>query len=298
MDSRVSTLPPEVHYVPDFITKDEEAYLKQKIAASPRPKWKTADTGRSLGFNTGAARSYLRHLIQLKIQIGIPILSPNLVERITSVTEAFQVPSDGSAVGQPNQVLINEYQPSQGISVSLLLHYNLIRDVEIQALIIFDIKPHEDGPAYHPAVATISLGSPTLLAIYAYKELPMESLHPDVESVTPKGRAIQPDPVAHIFLEPRSLLIMTGDMYKNHLHGISPSESDVIIAKGREDVCGSTAVSVANEEWIADRSIRGFLADQGRYLAIRSVRTSLTFRRVEKTAKMGVGGMLGKTRSG
>ncbi|KAG8851128.1 hypothetical protein FRB96_009469 [Tulasnella sp. 330] len=172
------------------------------------------------------------------------------------------------------------------------------QDVEIQALIIFDIKPHEDGPAYHPAVATISLGSPTLLAIYAYKELPMESLHPDVESVTPKGRAIQPDPVAHIFLEPRSLLIMTGDMYKNHLHGISPSESDVIIAKGREDVCGSTAVSVANEEWIADRSIRGFLADQGRYLAIRSVRTSLTFRRVEKTAKMGVGGMLGKTRSG
>ncbi|KAG9003934.1 hypothetical protein FRB94_002779 [Tulasnella sp. JGI-2019a] len=172
-------------------------------------------------------------------------------------------------VGQPNQVLVNEYQPNQGIS------------------------PHEDGPAYHPAVATLSLGSPTVLSIYAYEKPPIDISRAGAEATTPKGRAIRPDPIDHIFLEPRSLLILKGDIYKNHLHGISALTQDVIISKGRGNV-GGGGVTVANEDMITDRWIREFLADQGRYVVTRSVRTSLTFRRVEKTAKMR--GMLGKAR--
>ncbi len=42
----------------------------------------------------------------------------------------------------PNHVLINEYQPGQGI------------------------MPHEDGAAYWPVVATVSLGAPIVLDIY------------------------------------------------------------------------------------------------------------------------------------
>jgi alkylated DNA repair protein alkB family protein 6 len=44
--------------------------------------------------------------------------------------------------GGPNHVLINEYEPGQGI------------------------MPHEDGAAYWPVVATISLGSAIVFDIY------------------------------------------------------------------------------------------------------------------------------------
>lgn len=49
--------------------------------------------------------------------------------------------SEGIFSAEPNHVLINEYQPGQGI------------------------LPHTDGPSYFPLVATVSLGSP---AMYVY----------------------------------------------------------------------------------------------------------------------------------
>ena len=34
------------------------------------------------------------------------------------------------------------------------------------------VQPHEDGPSYHPVVATISLGSHTVFHYYRYKDEP------------------------------------------------------------------------------------------------------------------------------
>lgn len=45
-----------------------------------------------------------------------------------------------------NHVLVNEYEPGQGI------------------------MPHQDGPAYWPVVATVSLAAPIILDIYGKDE--------------------------------------------------------------------------------------------------------------------------------
>lgn len=84
--------------------------------------------------------------------------------------------------GAPNHCLVNEYLPGQGI------------------------LPHEDGPAYHPVVATVSLGSSAVLDLY------------------PKGDTERPQ--LRVFQERRSLLITTGEMYNGWLHGIAELEVD------------------------------------------------------------------------
>ena len=61
----------------------------------------------------------------------------------TSQDEAVTHIFSDSPHKTPNHVLINEYEPGQGI------------------------MPHEDGAAYHPVVATVSLGGPIVLDIYA-----------------------------------------------------------------------------------------------------------------------------------
>lgn len=64
------------------------------------------------------------------------------------VAEFF--PSDRA----PNHVLVNEYNAGQGI------------------------MPHTDGPAFHPLIATLSLGSHTLLDFYKPLEKDAPVLHP------------------------------------------------------------------------------------------------------------------------
>lgn len=53
---------------------------------------------------------------------------------------------DNTPHGAPNHVLVNEYQPGEGI------------------------MPHEDGPAYYPMVATVSLGAPIVLDVFKKSE--------------------------------------------------------------------------------------------------------------------------------
>ena len=89
--------------------------------------------------------------------------------------------------GAPNHVLINEYEPGQGI------------------------LPHEDGKAYFPVVCTVSLGSHTVYNIYPKTTSGM------IDSKS-RWRLLQ---------EPRSLLITMGEAYEECLHGIDGVEVDV-----------------------------------------------------------------------
>lgn len=67
--------------------------------------------------------------------------------------------------------------------------------------------PHEDGGAYHAAVATISLASHTVLDIYRWAdEGTDEGSHDTV-------RAREREPAFSILQEPRSLLLTTGYAY-------------------------------------------------------------------------------------
>eukprot|EP00050_Salpingoeca_kvevrii_P006058 m.287181 g.287181 ORF g.287181 m.287181 type:complete len:240 (-) comp11726_c0_seq1:1236-1955(-) len=112
-----------------------------------------------------------------------------------------------------NHVLINEYLPGQGI------------------------MPHEDGPIYTPMIANITVGSHTVLDFYRKAE-------PDS-----KTSAAEPAPFASILLEPNSLVLISGDMYRV-LHGIEERASDVLQEKTiiNLDQCKSVAGTAPDGE--------------------------------------------------
>ncbi|KAJ9090994.1 hypothetical protein QFC21_007339 [Naganishia friedmannii] len=106
--------------------------------------------------------------------------------------------------------------------------------------------PHEDGPAYYLAVAIISLSSPQCIDLYQYLSTtdpsrpltataPSLMPDPDPTSDDPTsapapdghGKPIAAIPLARIYLEPRSLLILSSTLYYSHLHGISTTPTAI-----------------------------------------------------------------------
>lgn len=158
---------------------------------------------------------------------------------------------------------MNEYQPGQGISV---------RTARLVALP--DHQPHEDGPAFFAAVATVSLGSSTLLDIHQYLSSaspspPMTSTASADPTDESQGRPIAAIPLAQLFLERRSLLIISSSLYTSHLHGIKAVEKDTI---GQ----------------VANGNLLGSPVEEGTEIE-RGTRTSLTFRAAERVLKIQAG---------
>lgn len=129
--------------------------------------------------------------------------------------------------------------------------------------------PHEDGPAYYPLVATVSLGAGIVLDFYG-KDAEEEN------TSTSKG---EPEseleylrvPRFRVLQERRSLLVTRGKMYTDFLHGIAERVVDGDL--GPETVCN----------W-------GLLGEKDGFLGgsfERMTRTSLTYRDVLKVAKVG-----------
>ena len=150
----------------------------------------------------------------------------------------------------PNHVLINEYKPKEGIMVCFSLLY--IKYIGHHVLTFKFYKPHSDGPLYHPLIATLSLGSHTVLDFYKTG---------DKTSTT--------SPEFSLFLEPRSLLILKDDMYENYLHGIEERVEDIL-----DD-------SIANKKNITQLSQ---LRDVKQSI-VRETRISLTIRHVLRVSK-------------
>lgn len=157
---------------------------------------------------------------------------------------------EGSTHGRPNHCLVNEYKPGQGISM------------------------HEDGNAYWPVVATVTLGGYGVLdvrrkrcSIPAGDQASLRSRREPVE----KWRILQ---------ERGSLLITRGDVYENCLHGIEEVERD----EGLEE-CANWGMVVRKEEFEGGRGER-------------ATRVSLTFRDVLRVKKLGKGVIGGFRREG
>lgn len=85
-----------------------------------------------------------------------------------------------------NHVLVNEYLPGQGI------------------------MPHQDGPAYFPVVAIISLGSPAVMRF---------SPHPRLLDAVETTLASHAQAFS-VALMPGSLLVFKDSAYQDYLHGI------------------------------------------------------------------------------
>lgn len=174
---------PTVYYIPDFITNIEEEQLLNKIYQAPLSKWKSLKNRRLQNWGGVVHEKGL-------LPQDLPTWLKRITERISTQTSLFP-----SSI---NHVLINEYLPNQGI------------------------MPHQDGPAYFPVVAILSLESPVVMNFTPHssflENLKMKAKNGDLELSDAERSSFS------VLLMPRSLLIFKDDVYCNYLHGISDDE--------------------------------------------------------------------------
>ncbi|QGA13276.1 hypothetical protein EYB26_000924 [Talaromyces marneffei] len=225
--ARIIRLPENAYYIPNFITVEEEERILKKINSVPIPRWTQLSHRRLQTWPSALTKSNTLLAAPLPDWLHDPIISPKF-EELGCFSDAPHK--------APNHVLINEYCPGQGI------------------------MPHEDGPAYYPLVATVSLAAPIVLDLYE-KRVETDMTGAD-ENIGLKYRILQ---------EPRSLLITTGNLYTQYLHGIADTLRD-------DDL---TPDSICNWSLVGDQQAY----TTGAYE--RQTRVSLTYRDVLKVARLG-----------
>ncbi|KAK6145010.1 hypothetical protein DH2020_021830 [Rehmannia glutinosa] len=243
---------PTVFYIPDYVTAAEEDQLLNNIYQAPISKWKSLknrrlqnwgtslefgdyyehtlencnfnfeemiDHGRRSGARKGSshprlllsisrevtvvAETYFYWVLVAINQILVVSRLPPWLKKVTCriYEESRLFPS---AI---NHVLINEYLPDQGI------------------------MPHQDGPAYLPVVAILSLGSPVVMNFVPHPrfENATETSGNNNEDIASNGAAsTEMSSGEHlgeylpfsVLLMPRSLLIFKDKAYSDYMHGI------------------------------------------------------------------------------
>ncbi len=128
------------------------------------------------------------------------------------------------------------------------------------------IQPHQDGPAYHPVVATLSLGSHTVMHYYDF---------PATGSVR--------EPRLSLILEPRSLVITAQEQYTEWAHGIDAVSEDRV-ARGDLELANAGMLGNGGSSTSGTAS----LLSEGGVLS-RQTRYSLTCRDVARVMNVSIG---------
>ena len=197
-----------------------------QISTVPLPTWRNLSHRRLQAHPSPLSAKNTLLSANLPKWLSDPVI-PRLLQISVESSVKTNVFSD-SPHRMPNHCLINEYLPGQGIHA------------------------HEDGDAYYPVVATVSLGSHIVLNVKSKA---------GGEHVG-EWRILQ---------EPKSLLITTGSLYTDFLHGISEVEFDEKLERG----------SIINWDLLGDQ------ATYAEGWVIREKRVSLTFRDVKKVQNLG-----------
>ena len=120
-----------------------------------------------------------------------------------------------------NHILVNSYRPGEGILAhQACAHFRPLFDrMEAFWLSHALSKEHQqDGPAYFPCVAIVSLGASAAM----HFRPPLEA----TASSSPGDSGL--DRAPGVLLERRSLLVFSGDAYERWLHGIDAADRDVV----------------------------------------------------------------------
>ncbi|XP_016579617.1 alpha-ketoglutarate-dependent dioxygenase alkB homolog 6 isoform X4 [Capsicum annuum] len=186
---------PTVFYIPDFITDSQHDQLLNTIYDAPISKWKSLKNRR------------LQNWGGVVHEKGL--IAQDLPPWLTRITRRINEKS-GLFPSSINHVLINEYLPNQGI------------------------MPHQDGPAYYPVVAILSLGSPVVIDFTPHPNLSIrvgtrensvdDEISDQEAAVRNSCEQLDNFHPFSIILMPRSLLIFKDMVYSDYLHGIKDSE--------------------------------------------------------------------------
>ncbi|CAH8514780.1 unnamed protein product [Heterobilharzia americana] len=156
-----------------------------------------------------------------------------------------------------NHALVNEYECGQGIF------------------------PHHDGPLYYPVVATINLNSYGILDFYEPLD---KATDPQMQSTQLNDRYI-----GSVYLEPRSLNIVTEKLYTYYMHGIAQRETDLLIHPEDKQILSEKLMD--NAAVIHNWSLNN-LGDIQRKLHHRGKRVSITIRYVPNVSKVNLSTLL------
>nr|CAD1833131.1 unnamed protein product [Ananas comosus var. bracteatus] len=191
---------------------------------------------------------------------AVPAWLTKITERICAQTGLFPSPI--------NHVLINEYLPDQGI------------------------MPHQDGPAYFPVVAILSLGSPAVIDFTPHqriKECTPAAVETEVSkerdrlSSTTEFACEEKDDHHHLcslLLMPRSLFVFKDRAYSDYLHGIE--DSDLQRLDKVVNISEVSELEQPNRSRTQDEAVNFSGIGQNGILQRTSTRVSLTCRLVPK----------------
>jgi alkylated DNA repair protein alkB family protein 6 len=163
-----------ISYIPRFVPEDSQFYetlLRQSLFA--------------LEDNVSSLK-YAKRKVAMYDNIadnGVPM--PSWLEALATIlveTNIFE--------RKPNHVLVNVYEPGQGIMA------------------------HTDGPEYMAKTATLSIGGPALIK-FAPR---LKSIDIGVKSS---------NEICQVFLGKGSLLIFENEAYRDHLHSIEETKSEI-----------------------------------------------------------------------
>lgn len=243
---------PAVYYIPDFITAAEEEQLLNKIYKAPISKWKALKNRRLQ--NWGGVVHEKGLLAQ-----DLPPWLKNVTRKIYGESGLF--PSE------INHVLINEYLPHQGIMA------------------------HQDGPAYVPVVAILSLGSPVVMEFVPHPSCEeskqvSENSNEDATNIVHMAMSSSkwlnkylPFSVA---LMPCSLLIFKDQAYSDYLHGINDCEIQQFSKAVNVD---KVQLSDGEERIVSSLKVVGQAVNDETVIRRTQPRVSLTCRVVSRVCK-------------
>ena len=242
---RVPNTPPgtTAYLLRDWCTSSEEEYLLGRVyhgSASSKKKW-TEVSGRRLQ-NLGG-------VVHPKGLIPTPVpewLAAQMAKVRASAGDLLPAPI--------NHVLVNEYQPGDGI------------------------LPHQDGAAYYPAVAIVSLGCDAVMRFAPRRDETEKETEKSNETKTSNDGSVSRGKFG-VFLPRRSLLVFDGVLYERYLHGIDAVREDVIDATvaNRGDVAANDSSKIRSQ---SDEDVVAANVDAFPTLRRDRVRVSMTFRNV------------------